>query len=269
MKIFRFDVKVTAVERGVLNPFTGPQVQALFLNIVAGEDPGLAEELHNSKSIKPYAVRPLRPESGKKNVIQGKWLIEKGKRCVFSLSALTDDLGVVLSKGLMEASTDGVMIGRVRFSIDEVSVVCTSVKELIKNAVRPRRVLLRFLTPTHLRLKGTSAYFPFPLPHVMYANLAKIWNSLYHYKIDMEEFVGWAYENVLPRAFKGVTREVWIKEAKQVGYKGNMEIVVRDPENKYSSWVCVLTKFAEFSNVGAHRTMGMGVVEITKMEKSA
>ncbi len=265
MRILKFDVCVTSLGKGVLNPFTGPQVQALFLNIIARVDPSLAKRLHEDKGIRPYAVRPLRPKSGKKGVVQGKWLIEKGHEYVFSLSALTEEVAEVLAKGLTEAMGEEVTIGRVEFAVRSISVEATSVEELIKSAKVPHRILLVFRTPTHFKLRGTSSYLPFPLPWIMYANLAGIWNSLYPYKVDLEEFAKWLYGNVLPRAFEGKTREVWVKEAKQVGYRGRMEFVVRDSENRYARWVYVLTRFAEFANTGAHRTMGMGVVEITEI----
>jgi len=264
VRIFRFEVKVTALERGVLNPFTGPQIQALLLNMIRQEDPSTAERLHEEKGIKPYAVRPLRPLSGRKNVVDDKWLIEEGRNYSLSFSALIEELGKTLTAALTKNLE--VTIGRIRFAVNEISVESASIDDLLRDATPARRVLLKFLTPTHFRIRSTGAYMPFPLPHLMYTNLANVWNALYPYKVDIEEFANWIYGHVVPRAFEGKTREVWIKDAKQAGFKGKMEIVVRDPENKYAGWIHVLTRFAEFANTGAHRTMGMGVIKISRIE---
>ena len=65
------------------------------------------------------------------------------------------------------------------------------------------------------------------------------------------------------REYKIVTKEVDIGKAEKiVGFKGHVGFLIKD--EKYKGWLYVLSRFAEFSNVGVKRTRGLGVVRLLR-----
>ncbi len=264
MKVCKFTFQVMATKKGVLNPFTGPQIQALFLNIIAKQDKQLAEKLHQENALRPYAVQPLKPLQGKKKILEEKWIIEEGKRYSFAINTLTEELAKTTTEAIVE--TQQIEIGKISFNILQIQIESKTYETLLKEAPATTKIQIEFLTPTHFRWKEAEAYLPFPLPHLLYTNLARIWNMFHPYKIDLEELKTWTLKNMYIKSFRGGTREVQIKDTKQTGYKGKIEYIIKNPKSGYAKWTTILTKYAEYANTGAHRAQGMGVTKINMQE---
>jgi len=264
MKMCKFTFQIKATKKGVLTPFTGPQIQALFLNIIAKQDKQLAEKLHQENILRPYAVQPLKPLQGKKKIIEEKWIIEEGQQYSFTISTLTEELTKTMIEILAEIQQ--IEIGKIPFDVLQVQIESKTYETLLKESFAAPKIQMEFLTPTHFRWKEAETYLPFPLPHLFYTNLARIWNMFHPYKADLGELKIWTIKNVYVKSFKGGTREIQIKGTKQTGYKGKIEYIIKNPERGYAKWATILTKYAEYTNVGAHRTQGMGVVKTDMQE---
>jgi len=253
---------------GKLPAFTGHMVRSFFLETLRESDPHLSKKIHDEHSIKPYSVSPLKPDGFKKKVSSGIWIIEEGKNYSFYVSLLDEETARIFIRVVMSKPIEILNLGKITFRLESLKVVRKSFEELFDESKREELekgrsdiLRVRFHTPTQLKMFEVDYPIILPIPYLIFGNLVRLWNEFSKIKIDLTEFRNWVKNNVFVREIKVVSREVDLgKPGKVVGFKGKVGFLVR--EGKYKGLIFTLSKFAEFSNVGEKRTMGMGVVSL-------
>jgi len=128
----------------------------------------------------------------------------------------------------------------------------------------------------------------FPIPIILFSNLARLWNDFSNGESDIDKkiFLNWLNFHIYISAYnkmRTVIRNIG-KSKPVIGglgnvsyrvtkinknyYKHHLEELNRQYEykfinNDYSNncrWLEILCRFGEYTNVGANRTAGMGVI---------
>lgn len=252
---------LVAVKEGFISPFTGGYVRGFFLNRVREKSPELGRYLHDAKTVKPYAVKPLRPVDKKMQVIKNGWRIEEGDNIVFELSVLDESIENEVMNILI--NNKEYSFGKIGFELDRIEIMRKSYNELASELLKAR-IGLTFHTPTLFNIRGRKITYLFPDPVRVIGNLLTIWNKFAPEKIRMltDRLVEWVSDAVEVKSYELRTREVTIENVKVTGFKGRVEWVVLEGERELLTYISPLLKLSEFSNVGEKRTYGLGVVSV-------
>ena len=258
---------VVSLVTGYLPMFTGHLVQGLFLHTIEKEDPNLSKQLHDVNAIRPYAVIPLHPMGFKKRLKSGMWEIEAGKSYRFGFSILDERLEKTIMDILLSVVDGNLKLGVLDFHVHQINFNKLSMEELLREELKKKHddniIRFKFLTPAQFKEKAKNYPTILPVPRLVFTNLARIWNTFSEVRVYLEDFKEWVEKNVYVREYKIVTKEVDIGKAEKiVGFKGHVGFLIKD--EKYKGWLYVLSRFAEFSNVGVKRTRGLGVVRLLR-----
>lgn len=253
----------------VLPFFTGYIARGLFLHILRRVDPALASALHEVDRPKPYSVTPLGFKAREKT--ENGYLVDPGFPCKVWFGFLKDGL----AKHVLEYfhGSDSVLIYDTRFCVASLTVRSESYEDLLNDVREPVETFrLYFKTPTYLATLGTDYHYMFPDHQRIFPNLMRLWNMFSaNKKFSKEEFLeykDWLLKNMGVSQHKLSTRIAWMGKKKANGFVGwtTYEMKARDKWNRVTQ---VLSRFAEYSNVGGNRTGGFGVVslKLTKVQK--
>lgn len=248
-------------ERALVLPFfTGYIARGLFLHVLRRVDPALAGALHEADRPKPYSVTPLRFRARERT--GDGYLVDSGFPCRVWFGFLRDELaGRVLE---YFHGSDSVLIYDTRFRVASLSVKSESYGDLLKGVGEPvESFRLYFRTPTYLATLGTDYHFMFPDHLRIFPGLMRLWNLFSDGrrfgKGEFLEYKGWLLRNVGVSQHRLFTRIVWMGRKKASGFVGwtAYEMKALDEWNRVTQ---VLSRFAEYSNIGGNRTGGFGVV---------
>ena len=256
---YKFRVSLSPVVGGILPWFTGGYVRGVFLDVLREFNANLANFIHDSPGVKPYAVELLRPVSGRFKVRGGVVSVERGREYVIGFKVLKDDLGFYFLNSLVDRRR--IFLGNVEFRVVDVAVKKEDIRGFL-NRVLLGRYKLVFHSPTFFKIRGKGFVYPMPDLRRIVANLLSIWNSFV--PGDLYISIGPAIEAVEEGAFiQNVnirTRDLIIEGTKYSGFTGEVELVITDKNPVAPAILGTLLKLAEYSNVGEKRTYGLGQV---------
>lgn len=233
--------------------FPGQAAHAIFLGLIGGHEPHLAEELHSKEGRKPFTTSILRNKDGK----------------YLRFTTYSPPLSELLLRILREQppnyiEVEGRPIPIERWCLSDFQhpeVRKTTYYEIIARWLSgrnlPRSIKLRFLSPTTFRSAGKNV--PLPLPHFVFGSLLEEWNSFAPFALGLEvrEIIEKA---VAVSGFRLHSELISITGGKQVGFMGHCTYTVTE-ENPFAlACLHLLADFAFYSGVGAKTTMGMGQV---------
>ncbi len=252
--------KITPASTGYLAPYTGGYIRGLFLSLVKNIDPALAEILHETRMIKPYAIKPLRPINEKMRIDRGGWRIHKNMKLIFDISLIDDELKEILFKQFL--TLNRVKIGNLEFKIEEIEVKFERFEQMFQAEKSPQ-VEIIFATPTCFK-DPITRYYLYPRPDKIFYNLLKIWNTYAPESVRIEKNdLDKELSMIDIHEYQIVTREVFIDEnIKILGFKGSIRLDIKNFEDTKA--VFPLLALSKYSNVGYGRTYGLGSVMITK-----
>ncbi|MEQ9715157.1 MAG: CRISPR system precrRNA processing endoribonuclease RAMP protein Cas6 [Candidatus Asgardarchaeum sp.] len=264
--------EVMALSDGVIPAFTGHIVQGFFLGRLKRVSSELSKKLHDEQMIKPYAIFPLAPERKKRLVKAGMWRVRKGDICFFGYSILDPLLEEKIFSELVSESVGKINLANLTFAVTKINLKKKNFDQLLKEEAGydepPSKFSFIFHTPVQFKEKNKKYPIMLPIPELLFSNLARIWNTYSDVKVDLAEFKNWVSQNVFVRELKVVTREIDIGKAEKiVGFKGRVSFIAKSSDG-YIRWLAVLTRFAEFSNVGNKRTRGLGVTTTNTYRKN-
>lgn len=247
-------------EKPVVLPFfTGYVSRGLLLHILRTVDPALASSLHEADRPKPYSVTPLRFKSRKKS--RKGYLMDHSLPCRVRFRFLRDKL----SKRLLEYfyENTSVLIYDAVFKVASLHFKSESYEDICENASEPvESFRLYFKTPTYLASLGTDFNYLYPDPTRIFPNLMRLWNLFSNNKKftkkEYLEYKEWLSEKVGVSQHKLKTRIAFMGKKKAVGFTGWATYEIKN-QNKWNKVTRILTKFAEYSNIGGNRTGGFGV----------
>jgi CRISPR-associated endoribonuclease Cas6 len=249
-------------ERSVVLPFfTGHVARGLLLHIVRLVDPGAAGVLHELNVSKPYSVTPLRFRSVSR--VENGFVLDPASPCHVAFRFLRDDLAGYVLKFFEKQNA--VMIFDTVFRIASLSIKSKSYADLEREAQAAERFKLIFETPTYLPCLGSSYRWMFPDPVRIFSGLIRVWNRFSDgRRFSKDEFLAykeWLGKNVGVCGYKLRTRLAVMREKKAVGFMGWCAYEMKDLESEWSKATVMLTKYAEYSNIGGNKTAGYGVTK--------
>jgi CRISPR-associated endoribonuclease Cas6 len=220
-------------------------------------DPSLAVALHEPDVPKPYSVTGLHFRS-KRRVADG-YVLDPAYPCTFKIRFLNELHAQGTFKYFQDKTT--ILVADTTFRIASISVKSETYQELSDKALDIAAFRLVFKSPTYLASKGARFHHLFPEPRRLFLNLAKLWNqnAKGNEIQDVGFYAEWLKRNLGVSGYALETRLVRAGKREGIGFTGwaNYRTNEHGEHNRLTS---SLAKFAEYSNLGANRTGGFGVV---------
>ncbi|MEM4488616.1 MAG: CRISPR system precrRNA processing endoribonuclease RAMP protein Cas6 [Desulfurococcaceae archaeon] len=289
------------VDRSVsFQNFSGFASCGIFYNLIRSVDEGLAEELHSSKKLAPWASSPIFVEFPSPCRIVYRSLPAPSIANV-SFTIMDSKLSDIFREAILKPDLC-VDLVNVKAKVIGVSVNTYKFSDLASNADSlSMKFAVRFLTPTVFRrsiydccpscpyyaeyirvtkegrrldkpckyaVKCGGIVVPLPIPSLMFRNLARLWSAFSGVNIDVWSVAHWAENAILVSGFpKPGIRTVRVYEHPTtnkwiVGFMGKVRFSIRKNayKEKYAKIAAALLKMAEMTNVGIRRTAGLGMV---------
>lgn len=298
---FRFAVE----EPIVFQSFSGFAACGVFYTLVRSVDESLAEELHSSKKLAPWASSPVFVEFPSPRRIVYRRLDAPSVASV-TFAIVDERLSDVLKEAILRPDLH-IELANVRVKVISVLANTYSFSDMVSDAdPLPKKFAIKFLTPTAFRrsvynccpscphyakymqlvrkgvridkpcehaAKCGGVTVPLPIPSLMFRNLARMWSAFSKASLNVWDVVRWAEEAIMVSGFPGGIRTVLLHEdpAKNkwiVGFVGTVRFAINSAyDEKYAKAAAALLKMAELMNVGVRRTAGLGMIRILKPEE--
>lgn len=242
-------------------------LHASFLRWLERDHPELVAHLHDENHPRPYTLSNLQGELA----LQGERMrIEAGAKLWFRLTAMEEFFLQCVLASIEKHKTGPqpddrrLVPGPVYHSVDQHPWADLSSFAQLAQAVacegstQPLRqhVTLRFHSPTCF-IENKQA-LPLPVPRYVFGYLTNKWQLASPFALPVEEVQHFVESIHLSHA-KIETEQVDLQKYQRTGFTGEARFALHPalPEN-YRQALHLLAKFAFFSGVGSHTTMGMG-----------
>ncbi|NSW52349.1 MAG: CRISPR system precrRNA processing endoribonuclease RAMP protein Cas6 [Anaerolineae bacterium] len=248
-------------ERAELPQWWGRAAHQLLLDLVRGDDAGLAEQLHaGEQTQRPFTVSSLvgwQPRRG----------LQPGDTYRLKFTALSAPLAALLQRltapGGRLAQGAAVELDHVPFTVAAAPVVAeASYRDWIERYLLPGRYVapvarLQLLSPTGFKKDGVMQQL-FPEAALVFGSLLRRWNEFAPLALP-EELQRYARECLVVQAFSLSTRQVQLTPQMRVtGAAGWVTYRAAHFDRYWMSLVETMTAFSAFSGIGAKVTMGLG-----------
>jgi CRISPR-associated endoribonuclease Cas6 len=255
----RLELEVTsAVE---ITAGGGQRFNALFLDLVREADPSMSSRLHDMRAPKPYTVSPLMGEM--ESLSGGRLRLSAGRPYALRFTMLDDDLVGLWEEGLLPGLRGRhLRLGDADFTVAEVRKTVTDADDLYRACIvnrkaPPRKLILRFVSPTAFRSGGYNVLFP--IPRLVWQSANRAWSAVS--RVDLGDNLHLlAEEGVKPARFNLSTHILHFDRSRQVGVVGRCEYMLGADDEDLCRAFHLLARFCEYSGLGMKTTMGMGQV---------
>jgi len=257
--IVYFTIDFVASESTYFWMYSGAYVRGFLYWVLRKINRILAEELHSSKGLAPFATSPVFKDDN--------YFIERlveGERYTFTISVFVEEIGEALKEYLMT-------IDRIPFAgmLNELEGIEVRYVDDFEDE-EVRKFKISFLTPCYFRIPNLDYRFvPLPLPQLLFRSLARLYE---------------AYISSLPKKYRewldrwGIavsgcnikTEKVSLKKGLwSVGFVGEASFSIPDDtyNKEFARITSKLLSFGEYSNVGGGRTSGLGKIRVFKYNK--
>lgn len=275
----------TVIVKGASKPlgFSGFAVRGVLYELLKSIDPMLSEELHGLKRLAPISTTPLTFE------YRSGGGLKEGSIVSFRITSLLELLSVKLADYLINNPSLSMNIKDAVARLTEVAVSTIEPKKLLENATPVEFFAVQFRSPTffrrsmvtrccpscpvprpkclRLRRPRRYRYVPFPDPYLMLRSLLRLWRKFTGVTLNYKEYVEWLLDGGVVasgypalktvRVYEHPTTPKW-----SVGFKGIVYFNLPEDtfDDKMARITDALLRFGEYSNVGANRTAGFGVI---------
>ncbi|MEM2293256.1 MAG: CRISPR system precrRNA processing endoribonuclease RAMP protein Cas6 [Nitrososphaerota archaeon] len=299
--ISSFILRFVVEEPVVFQSFSGFAACGVFYNLIRSIDEGLAEELHSSNRLAPWAASPIFIEFPPPPRIVYRALQAPSIANV-AFTTLDGKLNDIFKKAILKSDLY-VDLVNVRAKVIGMSVNTYKFSDLITSAdPLQERFAIKFLTPTVFRrsvydccpscphyveymcaaregrrldkpcryaTKCGGVTVPLPIPSLMFRNLARLWSAFSGTNIDVWGAARWAEDAVVIAGFpKPGIKTVRVYEHPTTnkwisGFMGTVRYAVREEayKEKYARIAVALLRMGEITNVGVRRTAGLGMIK--------
>ncbi|MEK7258027.1 MAG: CRISPR system precrRNA processing endoribonuclease RAMP protein Cas6, partial [Bacteroidota bacterium] len=246
---------------------TGRILNASFLRWLERDHPELVAQLHDANHPRPYTISnlqgPLLP-SGE------RLKLAKGDTCWFRLTAMEEyflecvHTSITKQKNGPQPDDRRLVPGPALQTREEHPWAAqTSFEQLAQTLAREAEthplthsLMLRFHSPTCF-IENKQA-LPLPVPRYVFGYLVNKWQLASPFALPVDEVQHFVESIHLSHA-QIETQQVDVQKYQRTGFIGEARFALHPalPEN-YKQALHLLAKFAFFSGVGSHTTMGMG-----------
>jgi CRISPR/Cas system endoribonuclease Cas6 (RAMP superfamily) len=236
--------------------------------------PELVHQLHAYEKVRPYSINCI--------------IYKKIPKIHFIIVSMDDTLSETLLQDLISSERVELKFGQKIYYIASIQFERINIKEKFINRSRPvKRFNINFVRPVYFNTSMGNYPVRFPLPNLLFGNLANIWNdiAIKEGELDRDIFINWLNAHVYASGYRmktvratigkpvpviggignasyGVTainRNYYKHYLEQIDRQYDYEFLNEDFENK-CRWLEILCYLGEYTNVGANRTAGMGVM---------
>jgi hypothetical protein len=263
-------------EDGRIKPYEHPYgyiFRGVIMKWLSETKPELVHLLHEYEEIRPYSINCI--------------IRNKIPKIDFILVSYNDDLSQTLTQDLLSSDKVKLKIGQKDYFISKISFEKINLKNLCEQARPVRGFNINFATPVYFNTSMGDYPVRFPIPSLLFGNLANIWNDVSENsgEINREDFIEWINAHLYITGYKmrSAKREIG-KRRPVVGglgnatyranpinknyYKKKLEELERSYDYRFVNddyeqncrWLEILCRFGEYTNVGGNRTAGMGVI---------
>jgi len=273
--------------------FSGFSVRGIFFNVLKTFSSKEASNLHRRGALSPYAVTPIIVDAydGRHIVYE---CLSAGAPFRFDVRVFDEPLGTALKEFIFSTDVLNMRLQNTEIALRGVHVSSVEPSSFLDSAKPHRRYDVSFLTPTFFRstqqgptlikrllprrLRGTRRptyrYVILPDPYYMFRNLARLYRQFGKPSFNYASYCNWLLEG-------GVALEThyWLRVHKiheepgkwSRGFTGRAVFTL--PEDTFDPKMAKIThallEFARYSNVGANRTAGFGVIDYSVASSDA
>lgn len=254
-------LKLKADGDAIISPTQGYHAYGLFLSLIGQSNPNLADELHDSDSVKPFTVSPLwgkLQRAGKDLKVIG------GNEYSVRLTFLKEDIFAYFMDAVLKAVSQPLRLESAIFHIDHVvlrhedsSFSCHQSYQEVFAASQPlRKISLQFLSPTVFRSGGKRNVL-FPEASLVFGSYLSKWQHFSPIKVK-EPTADWL-EKITVARYKLNTHILHFNSYQEVGFEGQCTFELpADSDEGSVKTINTLADFAFYCGTGAKTTMGMG-----------
>jgi CRISPR-associated endoribonuclease Cas6 len=269
----------------------GRPAQAWFLNQVMRHRPHLAATLHDESGLKPFTVSTLLDRHGRPHK-SGDWLKE-GQECWLRVTVIGEELSDVFLSSILKKLPKTLTLYKMDFRIDGCTLNPrehswageTSFADIAQDSQYEKvssNLRMEFVSPTAFR--NNRRDIALPIPGKVFRSLAEKWNTFCPEAVQLQEiWPEFAEDCIIVNELTAVNTVHWEfaerTRGAATGFTGTVgfsllpKSKVRDEWKSYWDGADVvmqsLAKFAFYSGVGHHSTIGMGQARVIPDRKSA
>jgi hypothetical protein len=247
--------------------------RGVIMKWLSEKEPELVHLLHEYEEIRPYSINCI--------------IHKKQPKIDFVLVSYNDNLSKFLMNDILAGEKVKLELGEKNYYISRISFEKVHLRGMCEKAKAVRGFNINFATPVYFNTSMGDYPVRFPIPVLLFGNLAHIWNEVAENvaEINRNEFIEWINAHVYITGYKmrSAKREIG-KRRPVVGglgnatyrvnpinknfYKKRLEALEREYDYEYVNddyeqncrWLEILCRFGEYTNVGGNRTAGMGVI---------
>jgi CRISPR-associated endoribonuclease Cas6 len=262
----------------------GRPAQAWFLNQISRKSPGLAKALHDDNGAKPFTVSTLLDRYGHPHKA-GVWLKE-GEECWLRVTSTSEELSDVILTGMLKKLPKSLTLYKMGFRIDGYTLnsrehpwagqtTFTEIAQDSQDSRTPRDVRMEFVSPTAFRANGNDVSIP--APQQIFRSLWQKWNAACPGAMKLDErWPEFAADCILVNELTAVNTVRWEfaegTRGAATGFTGTVGFTLLPKTKVPKKWqpfwdgadvvMQSLARFAFYSGVGHHATIGMGQARI-------
>lgn len=258
-------VSVRPAEQMLLPNHLGRAVYAVLMRWLHDQDAALAERWHDSEGHKPYTCSTL---IGGKHIGKEKRLIVPDETYWFRITALDPEVVSALRKIIANppetVELDGHQLTVTAMTTDcgihewagETTYEALAVPYLMARETPPRKLRLRFVSPTFFR--QNEIHTPVPLPELVFGSLCNRWNTFSPIAVS-DQVRAYAAQGIAMSAYR-LSSQVMIgkNEIPHMGAVGHCRYVAVRYDKYWMSVAALLADFAFYSGVGRTTAAGAG-----------
>ncbi|MGV9198575.1 MAG: CRISPR system precrRNA processing endoribonuclease RAMP protein Cas6 [Promethearchaeia archaeon] len=236
--------------------------------------PKLYHKLHAYEEVRPYSLNC--------------YIHENDPKVEFTIVSYHHPLSSALLKILTDLQDTELEVARKEYIVKKVDVDRIYLETLLRQSRPIKKFHIRFSTPCYFNTIKGEYPLRFPLPDALFGNIFNIWDSISADgpKLGRAEFISWIKAHIYPSRYQMRSASYYISPDHQIaGGQGFIVYMVKKldefyykhkfPEEtshftndkfqklylKNSQIIDFLCKLGEYTNVGGHRTAGMGVIQ--------
>ncbi|MBN1214471.1 MAG: CRISPR system precrRNA processing endoribonuclease RAMP protein Cas6 [Candidatus Lokiarchaeota archaeon] len=264
-------------EDGQIKPYEHPFgyiFRGVIMEWLKNIKPELIHIFHEFEKVRPYSINCI--------------IYNKIPKIDFILVSYMEELNNTLLQDIISTEKAKLRIGQKDYYIAQIQLEKINFEQLLNISKPVKNFNINF--PTSVYFNTSMGDYPvrFPLPNLLFGNLANIWNDIYKntLEIDRDNFLSWINAHVYTSAYlmKTVRKEIGkprpvigglgnvsynITKINENYYKHYLECINREFDHEYVNqdylgnckWIDILCKLGQYTNVGGNRTAGIGVMK--------
>lgn len=263
-------------EDGQIKPYEHPYgyiFRGVIMRWLKEAKPELVHQLHAYGEMRPYAINCI--------------IHKKIAKVDFILVTSQDDLSDALVQDLLLHKKIFLRIGQKNYYFSKIKIERLDLRFFLEHVRPVKGFNINFVRPVYFNTSMGDYPVRFPIPTLLFGNLANIWNKISqdNCEIPRQDFVNWINTHLYVSGYnmKSVRVEIGkfkpvvgglgnasyqVSKINKVYYKHYLEQLNKPNDYDFINqnyannccWLEILCKLGEYTNTGANRTAGMGVM---------